>query len=90
MVELEDRDSGVPQDQSMLTGTGKPVYFKTGYLDNLVEAEALLEVVGKMVTHHDEIPMNSKTFMGMSILIEKITKLIDVNENLINDSDSIP
>lgn len=62
------------------------ISFKAGYLDNLVEAEALLEVLGKMINHHEDINMNSKAFMGMSILLEKITQLIDVNENLLNDS----
>ncbi len=71
-----------------LLGDVRTVSFKQGYLDNLIEAEALLEVVGKMVTHYDAVQMNPKAFMGIAILLEKITQLIDVDENLVDDSDT--
>lgn len=85
MANQNEKISNHPVSESVIVQNGRVVSFKEGYLDNLVEAEALLEVVGKMVACHDDMHMNQKTYMGMSILLEKITRLIDVNSNMVND-----
>lgn len=90
MVTLEDKGPRNTKKESVSLNDNRIVSFKESYLDNLVEAEALLEVVGKMVTHHDDIQINPKAFMGVSILVEKIAGLIDINENIIPNNATIP
>ena len=88
MADQAKKGRGIPRGKVVLSGDIRTVSFKEGYLDNLVEAEALLEVVGKMVSHYDDIQMNPKAFMGISILLENITQLIALDANLVNDSDT--
>lgn len=87
MVTLEEKGPTTRQD---IPGTadGRTISFKESYLDNLVEAEALLEIVSRMMTHHDEILINPKAFMGVSIMLEKIARLIDIKDNLMPEDDT--
>ena len=86
MGSLENKDSHTIKIKPVALDRIRAISFKESYLDNLVEAEALLELVAKMVDHHDDILINAKAFMGVSILLEKITRLININENILSDS----
>ncbi len=81
----EEKGRCIVKEETTSLNDTRIVAFKEGYLDNLIEAEALLEIMANMISRYDDIQMNTKALMGMSILLEKISQLIDVNENLISD-----
>lgn len=86
MGSLENNDPHTADFNPVALDKSRTISFRESYLDNLVEAEALLEVVGRMMTHHDEILINPKAFMGVSIMLEKIARLIDINGNIMPEN----
>lgn len=61
------------------------VSFKGEFLDKLIDAVALIEVLEIALKHNQEIDINKAGFTGISILLEQIKGLLDINENLLHE-----
>ena len=61
------------------------VSFKGDFLDQLIDAKALLEVASKLIVHHQDVGIDHQTFTGLALLMGQIQNLLDINNHLLPD-----
>ena len=62
------------------------VSFKGDFLDQLVDACALLEVASKLISHHKDMDIDPQTFSGLALLMDRVKELLDINANLLPET----
>lgn len=74
---FESRD-----DKANGTTANAVVKFKGDFLGHLIDAVALVELLEFVIKHHEETDFNKPRMLGMSILVEQIKALLNIEANL--------
>lgn len=87
---VEDNREAVPVGNQYFVNADQVVSFKGHFLDQLLEAVALIEVVEIIIRHHDEAHLHKHGFTGLVMLVEQIKELLDIKDNLLPDGMEVP
>ncbi len=87
---VENKRDVTPGSAQDVVKADQIVSFKGHFLDQLIDAVALIEVVEIIIRHHEDVYLRKSGFVGLAMLIEQIKELLDVNANLLTDDVVIP